>query len=160
MILDHHFLIAMPEMADPIFAGTVTYILQHDEEGAFGLIVNRPINLDLESVFHSVDIKNFNKKSGQKPVYHGSKVLFCIDQQSECGIPLCRILSCASPPVRTFCKPLPTVRDRRSFCFVWGIRVGRAVNWSRSLSKTPGSQLPLIRILFLPTMKPKSIGRL
>ncbi|MDX1341055.1 MAG: YqgE/AlgH family protein [Reinekea sp.] len=74
MILDHHFLIAMPEMADPIFAGTVTYILQHDEEGAFGLIVNRPINLDLESVFHSVDIKNFNKKSGQKPVYHGGPV--------------------------------------------------------------------------------------
>ena len=35
-------LIAMPDMADPRFAGTVIYICNHSGEGTMGLIVNRP----------------------------------------------------------------------------------------------------------------------
>jgi putative transcriptional regulator len=36
------FLIAMPEMGDPRFAGSVIYICAHSDEGAMGLIVNKP----------------------------------------------------------------------------------------------------------------------
>jgi len=72
--LDHHFLIAMPEMADPIFAGTVTYILQHDEEGTMGVIVNRPIDLTLGEVFSSARVLNFSDTVAKKSVYHGGPV--------------------------------------------------------------------------------------
>src|ERR1051325_11016020 len=41
--LTHHFLIAMPSMADPYFAKTLTYICEHNDQGALGLVVNRPI---------------------------------------------------------------------------------------------------------------------
>ena len=37
------FLIAAPEMNDPRFYHTVILIVQHDRDGAFGLIVNRPV---------------------------------------------------------------------------------------------------------------------
>src|SRR4051812_47302393 len=40
--LDDHFLIAMPGMKDDRFARTVIYICAHSEEGAMGLIINRP----------------------------------------------------------------------------------------------------------------------
>ena len=72
--LSHQFLIAMPEMADPIFAGTVTYILQHDAEGAIGLIVNRPINLTLGEIFQSAGFAPFAEQSSARPVYHGGPV--------------------------------------------------------------------------------------
>ena len=48
--LKHHFLIAMPHMADPHFAQTVTYLIEHNAEGAMGLIINRPSGLSLADV--------------------------------------------------------------------------------------------------------------
>lgn len=39
------FLVAAPSMPDPRFAGTVIYMCVHDENGAFGLVVNRRIVL-------------------------------------------------------------------------------------------------------------------
>ena len=49
--LTHHFLIAMPNMADPYFAKTLTYICEHNDRGALGLVVNRPIDLTLQPLF-------------------------------------------------------------------------------------------------------------
>lgn len=45
--LTDHFLIAMPAMDDPNFLRSVTLICQHDEDGAMGLVVNHPADLDL-----------------------------------------------------------------------------------------------------------------
>jgi len=42
-----HFLIAMPQLRDPNFSHSVVLILDHSTEGALGLIVNRPSDLDL-----------------------------------------------------------------------------------------------------------------
>lgn len=72
--LTHHFLIAMPEMGDPVFAGTVTYILQHDDQGALGLIVNRPLNLTLGEVFESAGLTESDPRLQDVPVYHGGPV--------------------------------------------------------------------------------------
>jgi putative transcriptional regulator len=36
-------LIATPEMQDPRFAEAVIYMVKHDDNGAFGLIINKPI---------------------------------------------------------------------------------------------------------------------
>lgn len=74
MDLSHHFLIAMPEMADPVFAGTVTYIFQHDTEGAMGLIVNRQLKLDMNEIFDSVGITKVTEQARHQPVYHGGPV--------------------------------------------------------------------------------------
>ena len=41
------FLLAAPRMADPRFAQTVVLLLEYDETGALGLVVNRPTRLSL-----------------------------------------------------------------------------------------------------------------
>ncbi|MCQ4318827.1 YqgE/AlgH family protein [Stutzerimonas stutzeri] len=48
--LKHHFLIAMPHMADPHFAQALIYLVEHNRDGAMGLIVNRPSGLNLADI--------------------------------------------------------------------------------------------------------------
>ncbi|TBU96204.1 YqgE/AlgH family protein [Phytopseudomonas dryadis] len=52
--LRHHFLIAMPHMADPHFAQTVVYLVEHNDQGAMGLIINRPNGLNLADVLEQL----------------------------------------------------------------------------------------------------------
>jgi putative transcriptional regulator len=54
--LTNHFLIAMPAMADPNFARTLTYICEHNSGGALGIIVNRPIDMNVAGLFERVSI--------------------------------------------------------------------------------------------------------
>src|SRR5436190_18732388 len=37
------FLVSMPQLADPNFSRTVVLLCKHSDEGAFGLVVNRPM---------------------------------------------------------------------------------------------------------------------
>lgn len=48
--LSGQFLIAMPRLADPNFDHTVVLICMHSEEGAFGLVVNRPHSVTMDEV--------------------------------------------------------------------------------------------------------------
>ena len=41
--LENQFLIAMPQLTDSYFAHTVTYLWKHNEEGALGIIINKPL---------------------------------------------------------------------------------------------------------------------
>src|SRR5690606_29308983 len=52
--LKHHFLIAMPHMADPRFAQALIYLVEHNQEGAMGLVVNRPSGLTLGDVIEQL----------------------------------------------------------------------------------------------------------
>ena len=52
--LSQHFLIAMPHMADPHFAQTVTYLIEHNAQGAMGLVINRPNGLNLADVLEQL----------------------------------------------------------------------------------------------------------
>ena len=72
--LTHHFLIAMPAMADPFFSKTLTYICEHNEQGALGLVVNRPIDLTLEDLFDQLGIPFTNPYIGGLPVLFGGPV--------------------------------------------------------------------------------------
>lgn len=54
--LNNHFLIAMPGLGDPNFHHTVTYLFQHDETGAIGLVINRPAEIQLGDIFAQLDI--------------------------------------------------------------------------------------------------------
>lgn len=54
MNLQHHFLIAMPALRDPIFRRSVVYICEHNTNGAMGIIVNKPLeNLKIEGILES-----------------------------------------------------------------------------------------------------------
>lgn len=58
MNLQHHFLIAMPALQDPLFRRSVVYICEYNDEGAMGLIVNKPLeNLKVESVLEKLKIQ-------------------------------------------------------------------------------------------------------
>ena len=55
--LANQFLIAMPSLADPNFARTVTYICEHDANGALGIIINRPLDLTLGQLLDHLEIE-------------------------------------------------------------------------------------------------------
>ncbi len=56
--LKDHFLIAMPALSDGIFANSITYICEHNEQGAMGIVINHPLDLSLDQVFHHLEIKD------------------------------------------------------------------------------------------------------
>jgi hypothetical protein len=55
--LTHHFLIAMPAMVDPHFANSLTYVCEHNPEGALGIVVNKPIDMTLSALFEQIEIR-------------------------------------------------------------------------------------------------------
>ena len=73
--LKHQFLIAMPHMADPNFAQTLTYIVEHTANGAMGLVVNRPQELNLADVLEQLRPDVDPPASCQHiPIYSGGPV--------------------------------------------------------------------------------------
>jgi putative transcriptional regulator len=72
--LTHHFLIAMPSMADPHFSKTLTYICEHNDQGALGLVVNRPIDMTLKALFDRLSMQMRDQKSADAPIYFGGPV--------------------------------------------------------------------------------------
>ncbi len=72
--LANQFLIAMPGMVDENFAGTVVYLCDHTPNGAMGLVINRPTDVDLGSVFDKIDLKLEIQPKANEPVYFGGPV--------------------------------------------------------------------------------------
>lgn len=71
--LQNHFLIAMPRMEDPNFNASITYLCQHNEEGAMGIILNRPSNILLGDIFEQLDFDS-NSKNSDNDVFQGGPV--------------------------------------------------------------------------------------
>ncbi len=72
--LTNHFLIAMPAMADPNFGGSVVFIAEHSPKGALGLVINRPMELDLRTLFERIDLKLEIAPLAAEPVFFGGPV--------------------------------------------------------------------------------------
>ena len=72
--LANQFLIAMPGMVDPNFAGSVIYLFEHTERGAMGLVVNRPTELDMGALFEKIEIKLEAEPISDQAVYFGGPV--------------------------------------------------------------------------------------
>jgi putative transcriptional regulator len=72
--LTSHFLIAMPGMADPNFSGTLTFICEHNERGALGLVVNRPIDVTVGTLFRQVEIELDDEPLAAQPLFFGGPV--------------------------------------------------------------------------------------
>ena len=54
--LANHFLIAMPELASSFFAQSVTFICEHNDDGAMGFVINRPLEITIRELFDQVNI--------------------------------------------------------------------------------------------------------
>lgn len=72
--LTNHFLIAMPQLADPNFFHTVTYICEHNEDGALGIVINRPLELTLGEVLEHMDLAADDNDATAQVVYQGGPV--------------------------------------------------------------------------------------
>lgn len=72
--LSHHLLIAMPALADDNFRQTVTYVCEHGEQGALGIVVNRPLRETLGDLLAQVGLKPATEAIASQPVYGGGPV--------------------------------------------------------------------------------------
>lgn len=107
--LTNQFLIAMPGMADDSFAGTVVYLCEHTENGALGLVINKPIDITLRNLFEKVELTLDREDLAAQPVYFGGPV------QTERGFVLHEKLGETAPFSSTLSVPggldMTTSRD-------------------------------------------------
>ena len=68
------FLIAMPSMMDDTFAGSVVYVCDHSDQGAMGLVINRPTDVNLQTVFERLELDLEIKPLFDVPVCFGGPV--------------------------------------------------------------------------------------
>lgn len=72
--LRNHFLLAMPTLDDANFARTVTFICEHNQDGAMGIIINRPLDITLDKVLQHMKAKSCAKEVGAMPVFLGGPI--------------------------------------------------------------------------------------
>ena len=72
--LTSHFLIAMPAMSDPNFSRTLTFVCEHNDRGALGIVVNRPIDVSLAALFKQVEIPLDDSQLAEQAVFFGGPV--------------------------------------------------------------------------------------
>ena len=72
--LNNQFLIAMPNLADPNFFHTVTYLCQHTDEGALGIVINRPTDMKLGEIFDQLGIQSELEQVKNQPIFAGGPV--------------------------------------------------------------------------------------
>ncbi|MCC1495923.1 YqgE/AlgH family protein [Alcanivorax sp. 1008] len=68
--LKNHFLIAMPQLADPNFHHSVIWVVEHSAEGAMGLTVNRPSSLTVDDILEDLSIEH-DPLTGRHQVVQG-----------------------------------------------------------------------------------------
>jgi len=55
--LANHFLIAMPELDDPNFSRSVTWLCEHNNEGAMGIVINRPSDVSTGELYQHLALQ-------------------------------------------------------------------------------------------------------
>lgn len=72
--LKNNFLIAMPSLKDPNFSQTVTYLCEHSEDGAMGIVINRPMSINLGEILFHIKMETTDPVIKNQLVYHGGPV--------------------------------------------------------------------------------------
>jgi putative transcriptional regulator len=72
--LTNQFLIAMPGMVDENFAGSVVYLCEHTDQGALGLVINKPIDITMKNLFEKVELPLDREELAVQPVFFGGPV--------------------------------------------------------------------------------------
>ena len=74
MNLSNHFLLSMPQMSDTDFRESVIYLMDHSEQGAFGVIINKELGMSLGGVFTQLAIHCENQDINHRAVLRGGPV--------------------------------------------------------------------------------------
>ena len=139
--LQGQLLLASPAMMDPNFARTVILIVQHNDEGAFGLVLNRPMEMTIESAWDQFGEEAECAVSG--PLFKGGPcegmVMVLHGQADECRSRCCR--RCFFPPARTRSNGWWRRGTSRSACLS-ATPGGRAGSLNGRWKKGPGCPLP------------------
>ena len=69
--LEQQFLVAMPDLDDPNFTRGVMLLAQHNDDGALGLVINRPSNLHLSDLFDQMDVDQPDTDVAERVVFEG-----------------------------------------------------------------------------------------
>jgi putative transcriptional regulator len=72
--LTGHLLIAMPGMTDPFFSKSVTFICTHNQDGAMGVMINRPTDLSYETLFEKIKVELAQNELADNTVLYGGPV--------------------------------------------------------------------------------------
>ncbi|MEO1889615.1 MAG: YqgE/AlgH family protein [Cycloclasticus sp.] len=72
--LTNNFLIAMPSLEGDDFSKSITYLCQHDEDGALGLVINKPHTMTMSAIFDQLAIKAINPDVAKIPLFMGGPV--------------------------------------------------------------------------------------
>ena len=64
----------MPGLVDRNFAGSVVYLCEHNENGALGLVINKPIDIKLKNLFEKVELSLTREDLAERPVFFGGPV--------------------------------------------------------------------------------------
>jgi putative transcriptional regulator len=70
----NHLLVAMPSLADPNFAQTVTLICEHSDKGALGIVLNKPLPMKLSDVLTQMKLAPTSEQIAAQPVLRGGPV--------------------------------------------------------------------------------------
>ncbi|MGD8568710.1 MAG: YqgE/AlgH family protein [Gammaproteobacteria bacterium] len=72
--LTNQFLIAMPNLMDPNFFHSVTYICEHSEQGAMGIVINQPVELTVDELITQIGMEKTTSRPLDQWVYRGGPV--------------------------------------------------------------------------------------
>lgn len=64
----------MPALTDPYFSKSVTFICTHNQDGAMGVVINRPTDITYDTLFEKINVELFNNMVAQHPVLRGGPV--------------------------------------------------------------------------------------
>lgn len=74
MNLSHHFLLSMPSLANSWFENTITYVFEHNEDGALGFVINRPAPITTGEVYRQLNIDMIDTADTDKVVLEGGPI--------------------------------------------------------------------------------------
>jgi putative transcriptional regulator len=72
--LNNQLLVAMPTLADPNFSHSVTLVCEHNERGALGLVINRPLEMRMSEVLEQLSLETSDAGLRDMPVLAGGPV--------------------------------------------------------------------------------------
>ncbi|MGI1679328.1 MAG: YqgE/AlgH family protein [Cellvibrionaceae bacterium] len=69
--LRNQFLIAMPSLTDSSFAHAITYICEHNADGALGFVINHPLDITLDEIFQQMELNHIPTTLNQEVLCGG-----------------------------------------------------------------------------------------
>jgi len=143
----HQFLVAMPGLADGYFGGTVTYLCEHNAEGAMGLVINRASEMTLLELLTQLELPT-PARIAERPVLEGGPVarergfvLHSADRRYDASLELGPglVLSASRQALEAIATNTGPERfARRSSSSPWGLPGGARGSSSRNCWRMPG----------------------